>query len=1604
MGTKKSELVLTCNATAIKDVMNFLNQKMDELIRKRDQLNEKGQHNWTAQDKKNFKQWGDDIAAINSAMQKNRDEMLKYGQVMKDLAGSKTNDLRRALGEVKRALDNMSARDPKRAQLEQDFRRIQKQIDANTVSVNRNTSAWGALGTTLKNLVAYAGVFALFNKMKSLFEDIIKLNKEFSDQLANIRKVSGLAMSDINQLATRLAKIDTRSTVQELNELAYAGAKLGFGNMGVDALEGFVKSALKVQNALKEDMGEDSMTALSKLVEVMGLIPKMGVERAMDAAGSAIFKLASTSTATGANIIEFTKRLMGLANVSHVTTAELLALGSASDSMGLMAEVSSTAFTKMFTSIQSNYTAIEQAVGLSKGTLKDLLDQGKTMEALVEVFDKMHGMSMEEMKARGIFKALGSEGSRMNNVMTTMANKIDMLRQHLLTSNEAFEEANAVAKEYEIQMETAQAYAERASNIWAKAFVNPEGVDVVKDFSKAWYEVSKSLTTNEKFMFSIQISLKGILLLLKGIMAILPELFAMLVSGSAWSFITRLREGEGLLASMTTWFGKLTAAQKAFFKAAGWVGLALAIYEVGKAIYDMSNKVKEANSFMKGFNSTLSDVNKEQYTSVKQLNSYVKAINDAKDGTNQRKAAINNFNKIYKPYLSAMLTEKSTADDIAAAYKEVVKQMKAKIALQAKEKDIEQHVNPRVKMEADKLERFDQSRGSSPYNGAWLKGYVEDALTNGTPLRTLAENLNKQGYGLSDAIFENAWKQRSNANFKDVKGVDLGDKDIMRLVNGRELWMAISYAAQAYSTNNAISRVNKKYKPWENDINDLLATEEEVTPTTPIVPTTTETKAPEWMVEEKKNAEKATKAVIGSIEEFYRLQEAAANELAANGQLEGKDFEMLIKHIQDRKDQMLLEARRAIVGDKNTWDTIKTELEGDLVKRDSEVSREAIKRIQEAEPAKQGAALRKYNGSDEVFGLDSNAYLNSIRNNAAQNELNIQRRQAAIQQEVDKILLQYEYVEQAQRKFGDKLVTLGLITDGYDKVVRQLADGTEIVANTRDVQALANKTVKMDARQFFGVDEDDALELRNMIDAIMHTVDEDGNKIREPFASMFPSLDEWMTNPEQYLEQMQVFYTALIDMDSDYYKALKQNYEQEKREFNERWQSMGWTAQQESENTAFETQDSLRKISGQGESFGQTYGFVDEIADDPEIARIKNRMEWRARELEDLQARNASEELIMEKQNEMLQEAAALAEKVSSEVAERIGKIQTLSEPLNAWGEEVGQMLGEMWQGISRDGKLTFGQMAKNMGIEYAKLTLKMMSENLTKKLQQALFYKTFEAQAMAHQSTLTAIEVSGGAARIAAESATNTALDTMESIHNSARVAKEAQIAAIMAMFGVSEGAAKTIATLGFWGIPLIGVITAVLMGLLSSAQSTANQESSKANAATPKVKLASGMLTYDEGNVKRFIGQDGKVYTATEEAQPRDGLVTHPIATTVQGQPALVAENGPEIVVGRKTTQAIMMNEPELIKYLANYDKYGGRGYRPYDSGNIEQVAAAITPQTSDNNGMTANDARALTAAINAFIAQCQKPLQAQINKYGTGGLIEEVKSGMKFMAKYQ
>ena len=1611
MANRLAKVVMTLDGQRVEVGLDKIREKTKQLKNEMHNLAMDGKQNT-----KEYKERQKAVEKLHKAEEDVADVTKRINTYMKDLGNVATTDLRRAYREGIQLRDGFKGTDKELQKLNRDLAALKTQIDTNTGAVTRSKSAWGALGTTMKNLFAYAGIFAGFNLLKSKLDEAYEANKRFSDSMANVRKVSGLTMDEIGKLANNLSKIDSRTGLGGLMELSYTGAKLGYGNYGIEGLESFAKSAVKVQNALSEDMGADAMTALSKMVEVMGLIPKMGVERAMDATGSAIFKLASTSTATGTNIVEFSKRLMGLANIAHITTPELLAIGSAADSMALMPEVAATAFNKLITAMQKQPNLIENALKIDKGTISDLYQAGKMTDAMVLVFEKMREKGgMNALMQSGVFKDLGSDGARLVAVMATMANRVDMLNAHLAVSRQAFEEGTAVAQEYAIQMDTAAAYSERAANIWEKAFVNPEGVDVVKDFSKAWYEVSKSLTQNEKLMFGVKMGLQGILLLLKGIMTILPEILAMVMSGGMWAMIANLRTSEGLLASLTSWFGKLTVAQKAFFKAAGWVGLLLTVYEVGKAFYELSNDVKEANMFMKGFNKTLSDVNKEQMKSVRELDRYRQAIDNANVGTKQRAAAITNFNSKFGPYLKNLLTEKSTALDVAKAYQEVTKQMRAKIALQAKEKDIENQVTPRIQWEAEKLSAYDSSvRGTSrsQYNGTWLKGFVDDARAAGKSIYDIAKELNQQVFHLDQSAFTNVYNQRGKNKVTGRGETTMTDMyGNQRKMNGiitldeksteRTFQKALNYALQSYSTSNATEAVNRKYKPFEDDINNIRTQQDE--PIEPLIPapdkdaeralTKAQREHKKALKLEMEEAQKDSTAVINAIEEFYRLQESAVEQLVADGKMTREEADRALDYVKNRKDLMLMNARRAIAGKDSDFEELRKTMGQDMLRPDDQNSQRAMNTVQTIDVAEAARRLQKFDGSKAVYDLNAGSFTQAMLKNAAQNELNIQRRQAAVQTEIDKLLLQYQYVEQAQRDFGDKLVKMGLITDGYQKVVQQLADGTEIVANTNEVQGFANKVVGLGS-SLYAVNPEDSASLQKLMYDVMTTKDKNGMPAMESFASIFPNFDKWMKQPGQYKDEMKAMYELMIQYEGIYYDKLKQRDDLQNKRLGSWWDHSDQKKENDKKLRNIQLYDFQYNTMHEGETMGFMMGLTNDLSHDPEVMREQAVLEakiaiWKKAK-EEREANLISEEVYQQKLRDAQDQTMAYSQKVMENINKRISRIQAFVKPVETAANTIGKKLGDMIFNMQSE-ESTWEQIWKNMALAMAESLLTMVGQYAQYQIQKAAI--------------------------------------------NKSEVLDEAAKAQAITMLGISSGAAKTIGTLGWWGIALIPVITSLLMGLLTSALSTASSTTSSDNssstASAPKTKLVSGMLTYDKGNVdkfagrrklyddgetqvygrRRYLGEDGKVYTATAEPAPKDGLVTHPIATTVQGQPALVAENGPEIVIGRETTKAIMMNEPELIRYLANYQQHGAR--RLFDSGNVQSVAATqpsdISPQTSDS----AAEREALRQqmvqmreVMDSVLYYLQNPVPPEIAMYDTGGkkgLRTKMHEADRFMARY-
>ena len=1649
----------------IKDKMRQLaaanEQNTDEYKRLDEQLK---------QNNKDFKAAEKEFQAFNSRLRENVKDSKRVEQVMKDLANTATRDLRRALQAAKRELDKMSANDPRRTQMISDMRKLQAQIDANTGSLKKQQGVWGTLGTTMKNLFAYAGIFAGFNKLKGLLEDVIKLNLKFSDKIADIRKVSGLAMSDINQLATNLTKIDTRSSMESLMGLAYQGSKLGFGEYGIAGLESFTKAANQVNVALHEDLGDDAMVQLSKMTEVMGLIPKMGVEKAMLATGSAIFKLASTSTAAGGPIVEFSKRLMGLANQAGITAEELVAFGASADSMALAPEVAATAFNKLITAVQKQPNLIENALHMEPGTINNLFQAGQMTDAIVKIFEAMNQKGgMNALMHSGVFKDLGSDGARLVGVMATMANRVDMVQKALATSRKAFKDASAVTEEYNIQQETAAALTERANNLWNKAFVNPEGVDNVKELAQAWYDVSKSLTENKAAMTSIQILIVGLMKALQGLLMILPGLlYAFGTRGLIWMFNT-LGAAFGAATIKANGFRAAWTAMSTAMKA-NWISLAIGLLvQLTVYLVSTSDKLKELLGIESEAERKAEDMRKayvESHNAAEQatkgIDKYKEALKDANMTQEQRTNLIKKFKNEYGDYLRYLGIEIKTVDDLRDAYADVVRVMKQKKLYEERE-NYKQSLTGERKTENRKVGvQIDEELkklgiNTDEYNFGNIQkisSYGAERIYTGIMEQYFGKN---EGKDIEHWV-SNATNRRSYKSLDGRKLLDL----IRKYTEADQSIRADEREADKMWANDLKDFDNDKFESgkFKSHLNNYDALESAPDKDAARAAKKAEAEHKQAIRKDLQDAKQESDAIIAKIEEWYRLQETVVTGFAADGKWTQQQAEMVNRELEAAKNEALANARLAISGrDTQTWEQTKESLRV-MMFDTGQWSQELFQQMMDVSMASIRQNLSRIDKEGGQYGITTSSLKDGLDKNAAGNRRKVQELRNKTAKEVEKALLQYDYFEQAARAYEDRLTQLGLLTETAEQAADRIrkASGSLKAGNKTEEQMTADRSAarRQAGQQFiknpgksYAVDYTDTASLNSWLQdfsGAKGTIGASGMEFQfsgwaEAFKDQF---NLWLKDSEKYKADIQGFYLSLVDFDTAYYDAVKQNYDKQKKQFDSRWNASGMGQAYETMQSGLDRMNREQKMTGadRGTNFAQQAGFAA-LGTDPEIAASQLRMEQMQKELDMFIEVNEKKKLegaaleafnqqVAERQRAVDEAQLAMAETVMSKINDRISKLQEWTAPIEQFGADVGDAMGKA---VFESESMVEGMQnaLKTLARAWGEHTIQIIKELMMQQLKQKMINKAMKKEQTTSEKSMTDVTEQGemsrenlvesiGSNMVKATAqfgqqklATKQQQDTQETTQTAHKTIFDV-------LAGIAGGSAKTIESLGWWGIPLVAVITALLMGLLNTALSALGGGGSNDQkaAAKPKIKLASGMLTYDEGNVQTVVGDDGRVYRAREQRSLPEGvsMVTEPIATRVNGQQALVGERGPEIVIGRRTTRAIQMNRPDLLRDLALIDRgITTRKVRTFDEGNISDMATAFAGQlpspqqgqqgSEDSPEMrqTLDSLSQTVAALSATVLQLQKNgIPAKIQKYGTGGLIDEVQSGLKFVSKYK
>ena len=784
---------------------------------------------------------------------------------------------------------------------------------------------------------------------------------------------------------------------------------------------------------------------------------------------------------------------------------------------------------------------------------------------------------------------------------------------------------------------------------------------------------------------------------------------------------------------------------------------------------------------------------------------------------------------------------------------------------------------------------------------------------------------------------------------------------------------------------------------------------------------------------ELKDAETETNAIIAKVEEWYTLQQNVVTQAYNDGELTEQQMQNINQQLEAVKQQALAAARRSLSGqDTQTWETFKAQM-GTLMLDQSEWSKELLTDIQDVNMTALRDALMRFDGKKSLdkWGFSSTAFRDGLNKNAAKNEAKVKEIGAKAQKEVEKLLDQYHFVEQAIKGFSDSLSQMGILTETARSMAKKLADANnvETLYSEKDYKAdlQQQETSRRAALQTFldsgtrpyAVNPENTADLdkwlRDLTGAEFGGIGAQGMEFK--FSSWAEAFRDdftlWLKDSEKYKAQIQEFYFALLGSSDEYYKAQHQQYEFYKKQNEQQWENSGRKEFYDQTYTMLDNQQKVQDTFGTGQSFGQQYGFADAIANDPEVELYKKKLQAAAEYYQFVESHQHTEQELREAGQATLEAYLAMAQKVSDEVAERASKIQELQQPATEFAENVGQKLGDMIFNMESQ-SMTWSQIVKKMILAFAQMTIKMTAENLTKKIQMALFYKQMQAMEIEHQTTMLGIQTAFGAMQIGAQQTINTTKQVAQTADNTTTIAKEVSLATALTALGISEGAAKTIGALGWWGIPLIAVIASLLMGLLASALSSAGSSSaetaSTGSSGATKTKLVSGMLTYDSGNVQTILGSDGRVYRARPEQELKTGLVTQPIAAPVNGQQALVGERGPEIVIGRQTTQAIMMNEPELLQHLLDLDQ-GRRSlpYRAYAAGNLQETVEPVAvPQQQTDPSASDSDLRQtlsqMQSVMQSVLYYLQNPVSPEINMYGDNGLRKKLRQADRLMSRYE
>lgn len=365
--------------------------------------------------------------------------------------------------ELRRELERMSADAPGYAKKLEEYGRVSRhfeemraRIDAVGRTVRQVTdegmTRWQRFWDTAKGVAVGTlvgnGVMAATQSIVGYFSGMLSGNARLSDELSDIRKAASLSADEVKRVNTELGKIDTRTTSNELREIA-----VGLGQIGQAITPENVENMDKIVVALGDEFGggaREITTALGVLRNNLQDIKTGNYGEDVLHIGNALNVLGAEGLATAPVVVDMANRMAGVAGTFKLTSGQILGTAATFQELGISSERGTTAFNRILLKMTKDTATFAKVAGQSVKEFEELMNRDM-LAALVAVAEGTKKAGGENVAFGKILSELNADGSGAGEVLSKLAANGELLAGKVQLATGALKESSSITEEFNIK-------------------------------------------------------------------------------------------------------------------------------------------------------------------------------------------------------------------------------------------------------------------------------------------------------------------------------------------------------------------------------------------------------------------------------------------------------------------------------------------------------------------------------------------------------------------------------------------------------------------------------------------------------------------------------------------------------------------------------------------------------------------------------------------------------------------------------------------------------------------------------------------------------------------------------------------------------------------------------------------------------------------------------------------------------------------------------------------------------------------------------------------------------------------------------------------------